>query len=566
MNDSRLALVADDSRVQRVLLQDFLEAENFSVIVAENGKQAITLFNQHLPELVLMDVNMPEIDGWQAVREIRKHPDGEGVPIIFVTSLPYEDAVLPCAEAGGNEILSYPFSQEVFKAKIINVSRATDLYSQLKTLQKLQRNEAQISEQLFSTAIESDNVALDKIQLIKKPAELFSGDIELTAACPNGDINILLGDFTGHGLQSTIGALPVAETFRAMTEKGYSLSDIVIQINAKLYRLLPKNIFLSMAIVSISATEGLAHVINAGLPDVLIFDGYQFQLKCRVESCHPPLGILPKGDLDIQVEVIEFLPEDRLLMVTDGISEAIDTQSQMFGEKRLLEAALTGLKKSNISLQLISALEEFCTLEKQVDDMSIIEVPGDCCAVSSLQESNHQQICTASISPEGEKLKLWHWQFNFTAQLLRSFNPIPMIMGVISEIEGSGEHIQSLYTLLVELYNNALEHGVLGLDSQLKSSQQGFVAYYKTRELLLEQLVDGEIYISVDCYLQADKHKLFVNIEDSGEGFNWQDWMLNGTDDNDTNLCGRGIELVRHLADSLEYNNQGNKVTVVFSW
>ena len=136
----------------------------------------------------------------------------------------------------------------------------------------------ELAEKMMSNVIEARNFALDKIGVIKRAATIFSGDIHLSSQCPNGDIHILLGDFTGHGLRSSIGAIPVTETFRAMTKKGFSILEIIAQLNKQLYTLLPGDLFFAASFACISEHDKSAYIFNAGLPD-----GYLFNEKANIK-------------------------------------------------------------------------------------------------------------------------------------------------------------------------------------------------------------------------------------------------------------------------------------------
>ncbi len=215
----KLALVVDDSAMQCKLLSVLLIEEGYQVVTANDGAEGVAKYIEHQPDLVLMDINMPIMNGYQATRKIKEISKGSLAPLIFITSLDTDKAYIESIDAGGDGILVRPFSPEVFKAKIKSIQRISDLYSQVKSLQQAQQQDAELAEKLMSGVIESRNFSVDRIKIIKQAATLFSGDIQLSALCPNGDVNVLLGDFTGHGLRSSIGAIPLAETFRAMTKK-----------------------------------------------------------------------------------------------------------------------------------------------------------------------------------------------------------------------------------------------------------------------------------------------------------------------------------------------------------
>jgi hypothetical protein len=116
-----------------------------------------------------------------------------------------------------------------------------------------------------------------------------------------------------------------------------------------------------------------------------------------------------------------------------------------------------------------------------------------------------------------------------------------------------------MFLLLSEVYNNALDHGILKLDSSEKDLDDGFMEYYFKRQEALADLAEGHISIVAD-YVPGSNQIIFT-INDSGDGFD-----LSKTSDNTINNKehGRGLSLLGELAESIEYSDKGNEVKVVY--
>nr|WP_315982346.1 response regulator [Aliamphritea spongicola] len=265
-----LVLIADDMTLNQRLLEKMVVNMGLVAEFASDGFEAVEKYLALKPSLILMDVNMPGMGGIEAARQIKHLAADNFIPIIFVSGAEGQDIIRNAIDAGGDDFIQRPFPFELLEGKIVALRRISELYQQVTELNQIRQSEVEVAEQLFSGAIESSNVGLETIRMHKQPATTFSGDVQLTAYRPNGDLNILLGDFTGHGLTSTLGALPLAETFRAMTAKGYAAEEVIAQINAKLYRLLPTGLFLAVAVVTLEV-DGTARIWNGGLPDVMVF-------------------------------------------------------------------------------------------------------------------------------------------------------------------------------------------------------------------------------------------------------------------------------------------------------
>ena len=566
----KLALVVDDSAMQCKVLSVLLKEEGYRVFTANDGARGVAMYIKYQPDLVLMDINMPIMNGYEAARKIKSlSKENSLCPLIFITSMDTDQAFIESIDAGGDGILVRPFSPEVFKAKIKSIQRISDLYATIKELQREQQADAELAEQLMADVIEARNYALDKIGLLKKPAALFSGDILLTALSPNGNVNALLGDFTGHGLRSSIGAIPLAETFRSMTKKGFSLIEIITQINKQLYHLLPADLFLAAGFVSVSSHDESAYIFNAGLPDTYIY-GANGEIKHKIQSCHPPIGVLPNLIPEVSLTVINVLPDDRIILLSDGIVEAHNEAGEMYDFERFEETAKIGVIKQDVSNIVLKSVDEFCQGMPQQDDISLIDLPCGGWEQTFVFNPHHNVEVNELILPESDLLApaTWRWELGLTGERLSRVNPVPMVMSQIQEIEGHAEHWQSLFTILTELFVNALDHGVLNLSSELKNSPEGFTEYFTERENRLKNLTSGFIDIQLAYYSLAQGGRLNIQIKDSGTGFNLEEVEKKKEQlkDGKIQLSGRGVEIVEQLCESLFYRENGTLVEASYIW
>ncbi len=122
-------LVADDTAANRTLVRAYLTRLGFAVLLAENGEQAVETFERERPDIVLMDVMMPVMDGLEATRRIRAG-EGSTVPIVMLSALGAESDVVGGLDAGADDYLVKPLSYPIFAAKMRTVFRALSLQQQ----------------------------------------------------------------------------------------------------------------------------------------------------------------------------------------------------------------------------------------------------------------------------------------------------------------------------------------------------------------------------------------------------------------------------------------------------
>lgn len=111
---NKTVLLVEDERRLREIVSDYFRSEGFEVVEAEDGKQALQLFAEHTIDLIILDIMLPEIDGWSVCRRIRKE---SAVPIIMLTARSDEDDTLLGFELGADEYVTKPFSPKVLVAR-----------------------------------------------------------------------------------------------------------------------------------------------------------------------------------------------------------------------------------------------------------------------------------------------------------------------------------------------------------------------------------------------------------------------------------------------------------------
>lgn len=114
-------LIVDDSKVIRMVAKKILQELQFETIEAEDGKNALEACKQGLPDAVLLDWNMPVMNGIEFLRELRKLPGGDAPVVVFCTTENDIEHIQEAIEAGANEYIMKPFDSEILQAKFSQV-------------------------------------------------------------------------------------------------------------------------------------------------------------------------------------------------------------------------------------------------------------------------------------------------------------------------------------------------------------------------------------------------------------------------------------------------------------
>ena len=542
-------LIVDDQALNRILLSKMLEQEGYKISVAYNGLDALNVLKREQIDIVLLDVLMPVMDGFETAEKIKQQYSEVYLPIIFITSLDDQASFERCLAVGGDDFIHKPFEKVILHAKIKAHSRTRELSKKSNKQKKLLEyhhnqieREHEIIEHIFNNSLENQGKFKEYLDFNLSPASMFNGDMFLVAQSPIGNLYCMLGDFTGHGLAAAIGALPISRVFYTMVQKGMAINDIACELNTLLYNLLPGHMFCAATIIELSASGKSISAWMGGLPDAYLIDK-DGNVKQTLESQHMALGILDEQEFEYEVIHFETNSNTRLVLATDGIIETANKEDTFFGEERFLQ---TLKSKSMISSEdIVANVTKFADGTKQQDDLSIVLLN-----------------CLPLVPEEQEREAFSTLAFNLSLSLnseqIKKTDPVYDVVNILSSVGGLNAHRSNIFLLLSEAYNNALDHGVLGLNSEIKKQEDGFFRYYELREAALAKLTDAMIII--DMRYCPDTLSLYFIICDSGRGFSSKHDELAKAN----NEFGRGVSLLEEIAEKVTYNASGNQVEMCY--
>jgi serine phosphatase RsbU (regulator of sigma subunit) len=267
------------------------------------------------------------------------------------------------------------------------------------------------------------------------------------------------------------------------------------------------------------------------------------------------LGVLSAQTFDDRTEVFPMAVGDRIFLLSDGVIDTCDANEQLFGVQRLQQVFAANREPDALFEEIGQALRDFGGETR--DDVSMVEI--------SLLESSQLIAPVPVYSDSGQSCPLdWSVSFEFRAATLKRFNPLPYLLQLLLEVHGLRAQSGALYSVLAELYSNALEHGVLGLDSSLKRDVSGFTRYYQQRNTRLDELRDGFVRVHLQITPQGDGGCLVIRVEDSGKGFDVERVLDRPIDP--VRLSGRGVSLIRQLGRNASWSDDGRSARVEFFW
>lgn len=372
-------LLVDDSPSILALLRSYLLAQGHAVAAADDGEQALALFDRIGPDLVLMDVVMPGMDGIEVTRRLRQSSGARWVPIILLSALSTEQDVVRGLEAGADDYLAKPINLAVMQAKIRSFHRIVRMQAEtlqqssaLRRLQEEQTYEHELAAALIDNIVQRKGLNDSLLTWHVLPSARFSGDVVAAERSSTGTLYALLGDATGHGLAASVSLIPALQVFYGMARKGLPLGVVAREMNLRLREQLPVGRYLAAIIVAIDERVRRIQYWNGGMPPAFVLspDGRVTQ---ELSSDQLALGILEDAGFDDACRDFGFEPGEALVLYSDGLIEAEDASREQFGLGRLrlgLEAADPGERVARVMRDLHAHLD--CIANH--DDASILSI------------------------------------------------------------------------------------------------------------------------------------------------------------------------------------------------
>ena len=401
--------------------------------------------------------------------------------------------------------------------------------------------------------------ALDPlVRHVIRPAEHLSGDMLLAARTPDDTLHILLADAVGHGLVAAINVLPLSEVFYAMSEKGFCIAEIARELNLKIKRFMPVDRFVAATLVSVNVRNRVVEVWNGGNPAPLLV-GKNGEILHEWKSANLPLGILPGGSFSGKAEAFQYGENCQLCLFSDGLPEAESPQGEQFGRERV-HGLLRDSDADSRFDSLMSLLDMHLAGKTAHDDISLALVDVQTYQREDTVQPSHAPTRTA-LAGGGN----WKIEISLGAAELKYLNIVPMLTGIIEKIHVANEFAAPLFMILSELFNNALDHGILQLDSGVKRGVDGFDRFLQMREERLRELDDGRIDLEIEKVAIEGKYGVKIRVTDSGRGFDHAALLGNAESRiRQEDQHGRGISLVESIACKLEFAGNGSDVTAYY--
>ena len=395
-----LVLVVDDTRANRELLERRLSKHGYRVELAEDGETALRLVGEKSFDAILLDVMMPGINGLDVLRELRRMHAATDLPIIMATAKDASGDIVEAMNAGANDYVTKPLDFPVVLARLGTQLSLKASVEQIRRLERgleernteLQAANAQLRADLDAAAkvqaallpVIDDRLPGYRFHWVFKPSTALGGDMFNVFRLGEHRAGFYILDVSGHGVAAALLSVTISRflsptpdsssmLWRPSAEgSGYELESPAA-VAARLSRRFPFDLVTSQYFTMIFGVLDLrSHVltyVTAGHPNLIHLPGGQ---RARVlESSGYPVGV---SDEAYEEYHVRLEPGDRLLAYSDGLTEALGPEQDLFGQDRVLEALDAARARSIASIlsDLSGRVDEWTGPVVRQDDLSML--------------------------------------------------------------------------------------------------------------------------------------------------------------------------------------------------
>jgi sigma-B regulation protein RsbU (phosphoserine phosphatase) len=363
-------LVVDDARANVDMLVAALRGD-YKLSVALDGESALRAIGRSAPDLLLLDIVMPGIDGYEVCRRLRADPATRELPIMFLSSLDDVRDKARGFELGANDYLSKPFEILEVKARVRSLLKAKAYADAIRAAQD---RDLAIAREIQMGLLPADFAALGRdmgldVGATIEPARHVGGDLfEVLRVSPDRLV-VAVGDVCGKGIPAALFMAVTVTLLRALARELRGPKAILERLNDELAAQNPRGMFVTMTCLEVRG--GRVTGANAGHDAALLF-GASGPSRPVFPSAGTPLGLFP-GQVYAS-ETLELAEGDSLLLYTDGVSEAADVSRSLFGVERV-QAHLAGRAEPTAAGTVEGLLREvraFAEGAPQSDDITIL--------------------------------------------------------------------------------------------------------------------------------------------------------------------------------------------------
>ena len=379
-------LAVDDEIDILQLVEMTLTSDGFEVITASNGIEALEQVKVHMPDLILLDLMMPEMDGFEVIEHLKQTPEMRNIPVIMLTARAQTHERIEGLSAGADDYITKPFELEELKLRIESILAHTRKTKYINPLVGAlgdwftEDGVEQFAEHLrAASAIQQHLLPQSEPELagfdisgLLESSMLISGDFYDFVPLEDDRLGIVIADVRGKGIPAALLMVMIRTSLRLVCREDMSPSSVLKRVNDLLVIDTAPDFFVTMVYGIVDPNSMTFTYSNAGHCYPMLLRGEKIE---ELQTGGMILGCF--GFAEFETETIELESGNKILFYTDGLTEAeFEADGECYGEERLKRVFKenNNLPADELCRKIREDLSSFCGTGQQKDDITIVAI------------------------------------------------------------------------------------------------------------------------------------------------------------------------------------------------
>ncbi|MCD4656011.1 MAG: fused response regulator/phosphatase [Planctomycetes bacterium] len=336
-------LVIDDQSITHKLLKSFIKKVPAEYIGAMNGAGGIELATKHLPDLIILDFQMPKMTGIEVLKKLLRIDETKYIPIWMLTAQGDDELMTLAFDEGITDYIEKPIGVGPFVAKVKrHFKKVEDLLviqrqEQIDIETELSEDIEQATKTISSMLPPPPEITGYDLKVQYKPLSQVGGDYYDFVKLGDGKMLIEIGDVAGHGIQGAI-VHPMVRKLVEIFVRQTSLKTAIMNVNDEIIKELPRGVFVALLICVLDYKNHKMNVLRLGVPFPVKLkkDGTADKIALRGS---PPIGVAKSTALANMLFETEIAlePGESVFFFTDGIIEAENKQNEQWAIEEMID-------------------------------------------------------------------------------------------------------------------------------------------------------------------------------------------------------------------------------------
>ena len=375
MRTPPLILIVDDNPANLEILQMRLAANNYKILTAADGEAGLAMARDTQPDLILLDIMMPKMDGLEVCRRLKEDASLPFIPIIMVTAKADSKDIVAGLEAGGDEYLTKPVDHAALVARVKSMLRIKSLHDKVidqSNQLKIQLKTATKIQSLFWPDIPQLEGG-GHVWAFSVPATYVGGDLYDIIPLPDESFLAYVADVSDKGVPAALIMAALSTKIRSEARFQTEVDRLLENVNQSMHSLISEEgFFATIVLLRYWNQVGKIQLALAGhLPPLWIGSS-------GIENLPQPIGISlgVKQDAKYEKNEIFLSPGQSVLLFTDGVIEAQNEDRELFGNERLV-GYIEDTRGPPWGTGLLDRIKCWRGNAKANDDLTILEIWRD---------------------------------------------------------------------------------------------------------------------------------------------------------------------------------------------